>query len=185
MPGSLRCQVARAAGIGILGITLGLLLGALLAANLATRLFDYELLTVRSGSMQPAISRGDLIVVKPVAISDVKEGDIVLFSSGGDGIPTVHRVAGINEVELRISDPATDSVDVQTEYRLVTRGDANPEPDFAEVTSDQLLGEVWFTVPGGGAVTGLPIQYILLGIAAVSTVGWVGWGFRPGRRLTA
>ncbi|MGE3073750.1 MAG: signal peptidase I [Dehalococcoidia bacterium] len=177
-----RLNYLRGASLGLLGIALGLTFGALLVAILATRVFDYELLTVRSGSMEPTISRGDLIVVKPVAIRDVKEGDIILFSSGGDRIPTVHRVAGINEVELRIANPATGSVDVQTSYRLVTRGDANPEPDLAEVTSDQLVGEVWFTVPGGGSVTGLPLQYILLGVAGMSLIAWGVWELRLRRR---
>ena len=159
-------------------------LAALLVAVIATRLFDYELLTVRSGSMEPAITSGDLIVVKPVAMDTVVEGDVVLFAAGGDGIPTVHRVAGINEVELRISDPATGAVDVQTDYRLVTKGDANEQPDIQEVTAERLLGEVWFTVPGGGAITGLPLQYILLGFAACCVAAWGAWEIRTHRRRT-
>ena len=177
-------RIIRGAALGALGIGLGLAFGGLLVAILATRLFGYELLTVRSGSMEPAIARGDLIVVKPVAITDVDEGDVVLFSTGGDRIPTVHRVAGINEVELRIANPATGTVDVQTDYRLVTRGDANAEPDSAEVTPERLLGKVWFTVPGGGAIAGLPIQYVLLGIAGLSLVAWAGWEIRRRVRPT-
>jgi signal peptidase len=164
--------------LGISGVVLGLAFGGLLVATLATRVFDYELLTVRSGSMEPSISSGDLIIVKPGAMADVAEGDVILFASGGDGIPTVHRVAGINEVELRIADAAAGTVDVQTSFRLVTKGDANPAPDLAEVTQEQFIGEVWFTLPGGGSVTGLPMQYILLGIAGLSVVAWIGWEVR-------
>ena len=120
-------------------------LGGLLLAVVATRVFDFEVLTVRSGSMEPAIARGDLIVVKPQAIERVNEGDIVLFAAGGDGIPTVHRVVGINEIEFRVTDTATGAVDSSFDYRLVTKGDANPEPDTAEVDASRLRGEVWFT----------------------------------------
>lgn len=171
-------RILRATLLAVGGTAVGLALGALVVAILATRAFDYELLTVRSGSMEPAIARGDLIVVKPTAMRDVSEGDIVLFAAGGDAIPTVHRVAGINEVELRISNPASGADDVHTDYRLVTKGDANSEPDLDEVTRDQFLGEVWFTVPGGGAVTGLPLQYILLGVAGTCVVAWVAWEIR-------
>ena len=171
-------KVGRAQALAVGGTVLGLAFGVLLVALLATRVWDYELLTVRSGSMEPAIARGDLIVVKPAAISEVGEGDVVLFAAGGDGIPTVHRVAGINEVELRVRDAASGTEDVHTDYRLVTKGDANEHPDIQEVTKGQLIGEVWFTVPGGGALTGLPLQWILTGIAACSVLAWGAWELR-------
>ena len=175
-------QGAKFAGLGIAGTVVGLLFGAMLVAILATRVFGFEVLTVRSGSMQPAIGRGDLIVVRPVAMADVHEGDVVLFAAGGDGVPTVHRVAGINEVELRIHDAATGETDVQTDYRLVTKGDANDQPDIQEVTESQLIGRVWFSVPAAGAATGLPLQWVLLGVAGMSLLGWAAWEARAWRR---
>jgi signal peptidase len=168
----------RAIALGIGGAAVGLALGSLLVAVVATRVFDFELLTVRSGSMSPAIGPGNLIVVKPVAIDRVEEGEVVLFAAGGDRIPTVHRVAGINEIELHIRDAATGDVDVRTDYRLVTKGDANPAPDLDEVTADRLRGEVWFVAPGAGAITGLPLQNLLLGVAATSLLAWGAWELR-------
>src|SRR5690606_34504354 len=96
--------------------------------------------------------------------------------------PTVHRVAGINEVEFQVRDPATGEVDVSRSYGLVTQGDANDLPDTWEVTASDLRGEVWFSVPGAGDLTGLPLQWILLGFAAVSLAAWAAWEWRHHRR---
>lgn len=175
-------QGMRIAGLGVAGAAVGLLFGAMLVAILATRLFGYEVLTVRSGSMEPALNRGDLIVVRPVAMADVREGDVVLFAAGGDSVPTVHRVAGINEVELRIHDAASGETDVQTEYRLVTKGDANEQPDIQEVAEQQLMGRVWFSVPAAGAITGMPLQWVLLAVAASSLLCWAAWEATAWRR---
>jgi signal peptidase len=168
-------KAARWAALGLAGVSAGLVLAGLLLALMATRLFDFEVLTVRSGSMEPAIGRGDLIVVKPAAIDRVEEGDIVLFAAGGDGIPTVHRVIGINEIELRLTDAATGAVSSTFDYRLVTKGDANAEPDPSDVGASQLMGEVWFTVPGAGGLTAWPLQYLFFGLAALSLAGWAAW----------
>jgi signal peptidase I len=184
MPGTGGAGPLGIAALAIAGTAVGLAFGAMLVAIVATRLFGFEMLTVRSSSMEPAISRGDLIVVRPTAMANVTEGDVVLFAAGGDGIPTVHRVAGINEVELRIRDAATGETDIQTSYRLVTKGDANEQPDIQEVTESQLRGEVWFTVPGAGELTGLPLQWLLLGFAGLSLAAWAAWETRAWRNRT-
>ena len=120
--------------------------------------------------MAPAIESGDLIVVKPTAIEGVGVGDIVLFESGGDGVLTVHRVIGVNEISLEIRDSAAGTTTTTTDYRLVTRGDANPAPDNAEVTSGDLRGEVWFRVPKAGALAGRGVV-VALGVALGLAVG--------------
>ncbi len=168
-------RLGRAALFSAAGIALGLFFGALLAAIIATRLFDYQILTVRSESMSPAIRAGDLIVVKPVPIDRVEAGDVILFTSGGDGIPTVHRVAGVNTIELHIQDSSGNSVETLVQHRLVTQGDANPLPDASEVSAGDLRGEVWFTIPGGGLIAGLPLQIVLGAIALSTSVAWLAW----------
>jgi signal peptidase I len=174
-------RIGRAMLPSAAGIALGLFFGGLLAAIIATRLFGYQVLTVRSESMAPAIRAGDLIVVKPVPIDRLEPGDIVLFASGGDAIPTVHRVAGVNTIALEVRDTAGQPIETLTDYRLVTQGDANPLPDASEVTASQLRGEVWFTIPGGGVVAGMPLQIILAAVAATTTLTWIAW--EAARRL--
>jgi signal peptidase len=148
-------------------IAVGLVAGALLVTVAAVAFFDFRVLNVTSGSMAPAIEAGDLVVVKPAPIHSIRAGDIVLFESGGDDVLTVHRVVGVNEIALEVRD-ASGAVSTTTEMRLVTRGDANPAPDNAEVTAGQLRGEVWFTVPNAGALGGrgmVTASGVLLGVA--------------------
>lgn len=166
-------RVARLVVFTGAGIIVGLALALLLVALIATRFFEFQVLTVRSGSMAPAIHSGDLILVKPVAIDHVQSGDVVLFASGGDRIPTVHRVAGINTVDVELRDQDGVTTETLTEHRLVTQGDANPLPDASEVTAANLQGEVWFTIPNGGAIGALPLQGALLGFALLTTAAWV------------
>src|SRR5919199_538737 len=75
-----------------------------------------QLLTVVSGSMQPALPLGSLVVVVPRDADAVRVGDVITFSPPGDDTHTVtHRV-----------------VDVQgsgDQLRVHTRGDANPAAD--------------------------------------------------------
>lgn len=174
-PAARPLSIARGVFLGFAGITAGMAMAGLLLATVATRFFDFNILTVRSDSMAPAITSGDLIVVKPVAIADVSRGDVVLFASGGDAIPTVHRVAGVNTIEIEVRDASGTVIKTLTEHRLVTQGDSNPLPDASEVTAANLRGEVWFTVPDGGAVAGLPLQLVLLAVAATITAAWLGW----------
>ena len=74
-----------------------------------------QLLTVVSGSMQPTLPLGSLVVVVPRDADAVRVGDVITFSPPGDVRTVTHRV-----------------VDVQgtgTEVSLHTRGDANPVAD--------------------------------------------------------
>ena len=165
----------RIAGGVLLALVAGLAAGALVAAVVATRFFDFEVLTVSSGSMAPAIESGDLVVVRPVAIDTVETGDVVLFEAGGDDVPTLHRVIGVNEIEIHIRDAATGLVETSTHPRLVTMGDANPAPDSREVTAEQLRGRVWFTVPNAGAVAGAGIVVLFGALLALTVLAWVAW----------
>lgn len=75
-----------------------------------------QLLTVVSGSMQPTLPLGSLVVVVPRDADAVRVGDVITFSPPGDNTRTVtHRV-----------------VDVQgtgSGMQVHTRGDANPVAD--------------------------------------------------------
>lgn len=168
-------RVIRGVLLGAAALVVGTLVGAVLVAVVATRFFDYSVLTVSSGSMAPALRNGDLIIVRPAAIGDIKTRDIVLFESGGDRIPTVHRVIGVNDVETRITDRTTGAIDVSHDYRLVTKGDANPEADSREVTADRLRGAVWFTVPHVGALGNAGIAAVLGIVFGVAATGWAAW----------
>lgn len=94
---------------------------------------------VLSGSMEPAIGAGDVVVVESTTPDRIEEGDVITFTDGtnpdvSDRTDRVtHRVIEVNRSD--------DGV------RFRTKGDANEDPDPGFVTPDQLIGEVWFTVP--------------------------------------
>jgi signal peptidase len=156
------------------GAAFGLLLGAALVALVATRFFGFALLAVNSDSMAPAIESGDAIVVKPVSADSIGAGDVILFQSGGDLVPTVHRVIGVHEIEARVTSRASGETAVSKDYRFVTQGDGNPAPDAATVPAERVLGEVWFTVPQAGALFGIPAQALLFVAAGTFGVLWLG-----------
>ena len=83
---------------------------------------------VLSGSMEPAMSPGDAVIVNDVPASEIEQNDVITFGGQGDGTPTTHRV--IEVVER----------DGTTAFR--TKGDANEDPDATLVTPDQVQGKV-------------------------------------------
>ncbi|MFC7165995.1 signal peptidase I [Halospeciosus flavus] len=109
---------------------------------------------VLSGSMEPAISVGDVVLVSEVTDpAALAVGDVITFSRGGD-VPITHRITDI----------------VQTENGLVfeTKGDANEDADPGTVASSQVIGLVVFTIPFIGYVVefvGTTTGFLILVVA--------------------
>ena len=79
---------------------------------------NYKFYIVQSGSMEPAISTGGLIVVKPV--DEYKIGDVISFGKNSKiKDPTTHRIHDIKIVGDNIS--------------YITKGDANNASDRKSV----------------------------------------------------
>jgi len=93
---------------------------------------NIKFMTVISGSMQPAIKMGSVVMVKPV--SDYKIGDVITFGPySKTKAPTSHRIYDIKVV------------DGQPIY--ITKGDTNNAPDTREVQKKEVLGKVMFSIP--------------------------------------
>ncbi|KAL6132014.1 hypothetical protein ACLB2K_070386 [Fragaria x ananassa] len=71
---------------------------------------------VLSGSMEPALRRGDMLFLH-MSKEPIREGEIVVFNVDGNEIPIVHRVIEVRERE------GTGEVDI------LTKGDNNPGDD--------------------------------------------------------
>jgi len=82
--------------------------------------------------MEPGLSRGDLVLVRPGATPAV--GDVVLYRDATLGVRVLHRV-------IRVDGD-----------RLVLKGDANDFVDDARPRSTDVVGSYWFSVPRAGAV---------------------------------
>jgi signal peptidase len=89
----------------------------------------WQALVVRSGSMEPAISTGSVVLVQKQ--SEYGPNDVITFRDGGQLV--THRV-----VEKKV-------VNWQSQY--ATKGDANDAPDKEVVTYSDIAGKVSFSVP--------------------------------------
>jgi signal peptidase len=118
---------------------------------------NYKLLIVQSGSMEPAIKTGSVVVVKPV--DSYKSGDVITFNDGGKDRTTTHR---ITDMEV---------VSGQTYY--VTQGDANNAEDSSKVSENKVIGKVLTSVPYAGYILAAakePIGFILLVIVPCAII---------------
>ena len=125
-------------------------------------------LTVLTGSMQPTLRPGDVIVVRGVETADVcgkvSVGDIVTFLPEPDDPSLVtHRVVA----------KTVGTFDDGTSCRLVTQGDANSATD-RPISPAQVRGVLWYGLPRLGWVKQWAVDNpsTLLGITVAAAVVW-------------
>ena len=109
-----------------------LILIAVIATSLpltVPRLLGFEIYSVVSGSMEPALPMGSIVYVEHVEPETVEPGDIIAYNV--DGSVITHRVMENHFVE--------------GEY--VTKGDANEKEDFSNVHYRDLIGRVKYHFP--------------------------------------
>ena len=124
---------------------------------------NYKLLIVESGSMEPAIKTGSVVVVKPA--ENYKAGDVITFEDGGKSRTTTHRVLDMEVVSGQI--------------QYITKGDANNAEDSKKISEDKVVGKVLASVPYAGYILAMakqPIGFFLLvivpcGIIILEEVG--------------
>ena len=100
------------------------------------KLLGYQVYDVVSGSMDPAIPVHSVVLVQPAAPENIQPGEIVAYRSGSSVV--IHRL-----VENHI-----------VEGELVTKGDANAEPDPLKVEYAGVLGTVTAHIPFIGIYAG-------------------------------
>jgi signal peptidase I len=120
------------AGIFVVWALLGVLGGAFLSVSIPY-LFGYRSLTVMSGSMEPTIHVGDVVVVEQVPALDMRVGDIATFRDPGDATRLItHRVRAIEA-----SGPYLD---------FTTKGDANTGVEHWKISRNGTVGRVVYHV---------------------------------------
>lgn len=168
---SMPVRLAQAAGLAL--ATVAVLL--LLLLTFGPMVLPYKVLTVYSGSMEPTIHTGAVIVVLPVSARDVRVGDVITFQkpSGAAELVT-HRVVAIEGTGADRS--------------FITKGDANAASDGWRVPATGNGYRYWFGIPGVGfalAWIQSPLGRILfLLIPAVALAGitlFELWRPRPAR----
>jgi signal peptidase len=98
------------------------------------RIIGAEPFTVISGSMEPTIPTGSIVVSKHVEAGEVAFGDVVTYQlKSGEPLTVTHRVVAVDVVEGK------------TRYR--TQGDANNAEDPLPVRPEQIRGVVAYHIP--------------------------------------
>ena len=92
---------------------------------------------VLTGSMEPCIESGDLVIIDKTAQDSLAVGDVIQFQRKGATV--LHRIVGITQLE-----------NGQTAF--VTKGDANNAPDSQPVSADEVTGRCLFRIPKIGYI---------------------------------
>ncbi len=129
-----------AMAVRILGTLLLVLVVAVCIPLTIPRFFGYQIYSVISGSMEPAIPVGSLVYIKTIQPEDAQEGDVIAFYGAKDSASIItHRV-----VENR-----------PFMGELITKGDANREADMNPVPYEHFIGRVERLFPRLGSLAEL------------------------------
>jgi len=99
----------------------------------AVGLFPFQPALVGSGSMEPKMYPGDVVIIAKVPADNVELGDIIQFRVPGE-ITIMHRVIEIQETE-------------EGGKIFITKGDANDQPDSEPVIPQNVVGKAVLTIP--------------------------------------
>lgn len=114
----------------VLIIFIAIILGSALATGV---MMEIKPMIVLSGSMEPVMLPGDVILVAPLGPGLIEPGDIISFQipSAQERVVVTHRV-----------------LEVDPERReLVTKGDANSDIDANPFSYDDVVGKAVFLIP--------------------------------------
>lgn len=103
----------------------------------AVGLFPLYPSVVLSGSMQPGMKKGDVVLMKKISGENVKLGDVIQFRN--EKISIMHRVIEVKKKNGAIN--------------FVTKGDANKAQDPEPVHPQQVVGRLVYVVPKIGWAT--------------------------------
>jgi signal peptidase I len=149
---------ARACLTFTLWVAIGFGLGMIAIVTLPS-VFGYQSLTVISGSMEPTLGVGSVVIDEVITPPDAHPGDIVTFKDPLHPRQLTHRLQKVR-------------VEGDT-YYMTTLGDANDVPEHWTVPSTGHIGRVVAHLPKLGYVReGLGGRYVRLG--AVGLVLLVG-----------
>ena len=118
-------------------------------------------LIVVSGSMEPALHVGDIVVTRRVSPGSLKVDDVVTYRLGAS--LNTHRIIRIEETPQG--------------RRFEVKGDANATPDGELVPPEQVIARVVYSVPKMGFVVAFAnspagLTLFIVGPAVVLTLMW-------------
>ena len=102
--------------------------------------FSFWAIAVASGSMSPAINKGDVVVIHKInddGYGNIEKGDVLAFQY--DNVTIVHRVVNV--------------VQDNGKYYFYTKGDANNHEDNFTIEKEMVIGKVSIRIPWLGIPT--------------------------------
>ena len=152
----------------ILSVTIQLALGVSILSVAILLLLDHfkiietvKPFVVMSGSMNPAVKLGSVVIVKPE--SSYRPGDIITYAPDGNKEnPITHRIVFRKFPEGPAGEPV-----------YITAGDANDDFDSVQVGPANVIGRVQFSIPYLGYLVSLakqPYGFILFVIVPATIV---------------
>ena len=123
-----------------LGFTIVFLLMAAAVCIYLAPHFSWRVDVVSSGSMEPRLQVGSLVVARPVEPETIVVGDMITYRpiAEEDEDVITHRVIDIGHY---------------SSLHFQTKGDANDDPDPFTVPARNLIGKICFNVPYLGYAT--------------------------------
>ena len=127
--------VRRIVGVAVVAVVVA----ALAVVGLVPLLTGASTYTVLTGSMQPTLPVGTVVVVRPVPVERIAVGDVVTFLARDPGTSATrivtHRVIAVDPGPV-----------------LRTRGDANDSLDPDGTVAADVRGVLWYSVPWVGRI---------------------------------
>jgi signal peptidase len=140
----------------------GMIVALMLAAAVPVA-FGGRSFSVMSGSMEPTVSTGDLVVAMPIGPEAARSGDIVTFTDP-------------QRKERLLTHRVASSVRRGDSYSFVTKGDANKTVERWSVAADGRIGRVVFRIPKLGYLMTLggspPVRIALILLPVLLLAGF-------------
>lgn len=161
-------KIITKAGTLVLGILVCLLIiilgiqayNKLIVRDETAGILGYNYKTVLTGSMEPAIPVGSIVITKEQSSYEIE--DIISFQE--EGAIITHRIITIDR------------------ERYITKGDANNVADTEEVQQKQILGKVILTIP----LLGYLVMWLMSPVGIISLFIIIGiWYIATGRNRGA
>ena len=111
---------------------------------------------VLTGSMEPTIMTGDLVITKEISPKEIKAGDIITFGSLNSENITTHRVKEVINEEGKI--------------KYITQGDANNVQDPNPVPEEVLIGKVVKWIPKLGSIMSWMKSNLMIILGAIFAI---------------
>jgi signal peptidase len=96
---------------------------------------NYQSFLVRSGSMEPTIMTGDVIIIK--SFPEYNKNDVITYRDAGERIVTHRIIETVAENDKTV---------------FITKGDANRSIDNDTVSPEEIIGKVLLMIPKMGFV---------------------------------